>query len=428
MNIEKISIRNFRNFGDEFTLDLNPQFTVIIGINGKGKSTILHALRIASGAYLLGIPEVAKRHILEGEIRRKDFENHLVLQTPTTIKAVGSIDDRRLSKPWQRQIPMGKTKTTSNFEDVGEIRDIAKKKYTLIKEGDSNIDNPVIAYFGTGRLFGSSRNRLGPYIGRQIFKYGYANWFDMQYGTYQYPSWLNSHRFLVSDKKESPETFDAFLEAVRTANPLIKALDFDGQELRLKVKINGDEPESQFMPLSLHSDGIITHTAMVAELAFRCIMLNAHHRRNAVKETRGIVMIDEIDLHLHPTWQRHVVNDLKNAFPKIQFVATTHSPFIVQSLKASELVNLDRTDGLDRDPNKYSIEEVSSREMGIENAQRSETFLEMQKAAKEYFDLIKAGANQGTIAEAKFKLDQLRVKYNDDPAYVAFLESEFPKT
>jgi len=427
MNIEKIIIRNFRNIGDdEVSFNLDPKFTVIIGINGKGKSTILHALRIASGAYLLGIPEVPKRHIWESEIRRKDFQNHLALQTPTIVKAFGSVDNQKLVRPWQRQIPANKIKTTSNTEDVGEIRNIAKRKYELItREGNSETDNPVIAYFGTGRLYGNSRNTLGPYIGRQIFKYGYSNWADMQYGTYQYTSWLNSHPFLVADNKESLETYEAFIEAIRIANPYITALGFDGKELRLKVKMG--ESESEFLPLSLHSDGIITHTAMVAELAFRCIMLNAHHKRDSIKRSLGVVMIDEIDLHLHPNWQRHVVNDLKNAFPSIQFVATTHSPFIVQSLRSSELVNLDQTVGLDSDPNKYSIEDVSSREMGVENVSRSEVFLEMQNAAEEYFRLIKNNSNQKDIAKAKELLDRLRIKFNSDPAYVAFLQSEFPK-
>lgn len=416
MNIEKITIRNFRNIEEETSFQLDRRFTVIIGINGKGKSTILHALRIASGTYLLGIPEVAKRHIWESEIRRRDFQNHLALRTPTIVKAEGRIDDRALSKPWQRQIPQGKTKTTSNAEDVGELRSIAKKKYELITQGDATIDNPVIAYFGTGRLYGSSRNTMGPYIGRQIFKYGYANWFEMQYGTYQYTYWLNSHRFLVSDNKESPETFEAFLQAIRIANPYVTAIDFDGNELRLKVKMGEAEPESQYLPLSLHSDGIITHTAMVAELAFRCIVLNAHHKSDVIKKSRGIVMIDELDLHLHPTWQRHVVEDLKNAFPNIQFVATTHSPFIVQSLASTELINLDKV--TDVNLKELSIDEVSEDVMGIPNRSVENNTDEIYST--QYLQNLSqlTPANKAQIID---QLNDLEVKISD-PAVRAFLK------
>jgi AAA15 family ATPase/GTPase len=82
-----------------------------------------------------------------------------------------------------------------------------------------------------------------------------------------------------------------------------------------------------------------------------------------VIDTPGVVLIDELDLHLHPKWQRHVVTDLKRVFPQIQFVATTHSPFIVQSLASDELINLDRV--VESSPNEMSISEVSEWLMGV---------------------------------------------------------------
>jgi len=420
MRIHNIAITNFRNIEGERTFHLNEGFTVIIGINGKGKSTILHAIRIAAGAYLLGIPEAVKRHIQEGEIRRKHFGSHDAPQTPTIVRAQGSIDEKDLIQSWQRKIPEGKTKTTTNTEDVGEIRAIAKYKYDLItKEGASNIDNPVIAYFGTGRLYGNTRNTLGPFLGRQIFKYGYYNWAEMQYGTYQYPYWLNSHRFLVADKKDIPETYTAFLHAIRTANPYITALDFDGKELRLKVKMADYELESQFLPLSLHSDGIIAHTAMVAELAFRCIMLNAHYKIDAIKQSRGIVMIDELDLHLHPNWQRHVVNDLKAAFPNIQFVATTHSPFIVQSLGNDELINLD----LDTEvsPKDLSLEVVAEEIMNVKSP-FSVSNHAVEEMSLGYFQLLQEAENSPQKESYKTKLETIENAI-DDAGLRAFLKS-----
>ena len=412
MIIDRVTIRNFRNIEDEKIFNLNPNFTIIIGINGKGKSTVLNAIRIAAGTYLLGIPEVPKRHIWENEIRRKEFESHIVLETPTIIRAEGSIDNQQLLRPWQRQIPEGKTKTTSNAEDVGEIRNIAHNKYILItKEGASDIDNPVIAYFGTGRLYGSSRNTLGAFLGRQIFKYGYYSWSEMQYSTYQYSYWLNSHPFLVADNKDSPETYLAFFDAVRAANPYITAIGFDGKELRLRVKMSEDEPESQFLPLSLHSDGIITHTAMIAELAFRCIMLNAHHKINAVKNSKGVVMIDELDLHLHPNWQRHVVADLKKAFPNIQFVATTHSPFIVQSLKSDEIWNLDKS--MDVSPNELKIDTISTEIMGVPSAYSTENE-ELYLKSKNYLNKLEEGKHTEELSKD--------IENISDPAVRAFLE------
>jgi predicted ATP-binding protein involved in virulence len=140
------------------------------------------------------------------------------------------------------------------------------------------------------------------------------------------------------------------------------------------------------------------------------------------------VLIDELDLHLHPNWQKRIVADLKSVFQKIQFVATTHSPFIVQSLRSKELINLDTVKGLDNDPNKYSVEEISESEMGVENVRRSKEFAEMQEKAAQYFQLVKHKASKDEISKVKKMLDELRIKFSNDPAYVALLESEFPKS
>jgi hypothetical protein len=87
---------------------------------------------------------------------------------------------------------------------------------------------------------------------------------------------------------------------------------------------------------------------------------------NAVKETPGVVLIDEIDMHLHPNWQKRIVGDLKRIFPKVQFIATTHSPFVVQSLEADELINLERSS--DVPPQDFEIGEIATAFMGVKTS------------------------------------------------------------
>ncbi len=412
MNIKKISIKNFRNFGEETSFNLNPQLTTIIGINGKGKSSVLTALKIAAGTYLLGIPDAGKRHIDEDEIRLVDFKNHLARRTPTFIKAEGSIDGKNLRNPWKRIIPEGRFKTTAYIEDIGEIRKIALDKYISYQSGPSKVDNPVILFFGTARLYGNARQTLGPYIGREVFKYGYYNWYNMQYGTYNYPNWLKGHKFMVAEKKESPTLYNAFINCIKTANPYIEAIGFDGEELRLKVKIQEDESESPFLPLSLLSDGIRTLTAMVAELAYRCIMLNAHHGIQAITKSRGIVMIDEIDMHIHPIWQRHILKDLKDAFPNIQFVVTTHSPYIVQSLESNELINLDVV--ADATPNEMSLDEVSTQIMQVDSEFSEENMDKFQMTKSVLGKINRAIENSSELSDEISKIS--------DPVLRAFAE------
>lgn len=161
---------------------------------------------------------------------------------------------------------------------------------------------------------------------------------------------------------------------------------------------------------------------LVAEIAYRCVMLNDHLGVNAVVESKGLVMIDEIDMHLHPNWQRQVVNDLKSAFPNIQFIATTHSPFIVQSVKQQELINLDPATAAD--PNTLSLEEVATDIMGVENT-RSEFYQQYFQIAADYFKALESFNGLTTLQEKeslKSKLDEMEESFQQDPTYAAFLK------
>ena len=80
---------------------------------------------------------------------------------------------------------------------------------------------------------------------------------------------------------------------------------------------------------------------MVADIARRACLLNPHLGGAVLEETPGIVLIDELDLHLHPKWQRRIIGDLRRTFPKIQFIATTHSPQLIGQVKPDEILLLD---------------------------------------------------------------------------------------
>jgi predicted ATP-binding protein involved in virulence len=89
------------------------------------------------------------------------------------------------------------------------------------------------------------------------------------------------------------------------------------------------------------SDGQRIMLTLIGDLAKRVIMLNPQLGRDVLQQTPGIVMIDELDLHLHPTWQRRVIHDLKRTFPQIQFVVTTHSPQLIGEALPREIRVLD---------------------------------------------------------------------------------------
>lgn len=432
MKISSLFLKNFRNIVEK-DFHFNTQFTVIIGKNGRGKSTLLHALRVAAGAYFLGIPEVKRRHIQNGEIRVTNT-NIMLEHRPVVVKATGIVGEENIT--WQRRILNESNITTTSISDIGKVKAISQTKYKRMQEEQTDqLDLPVIAYFGTDRVHGVGRNNSNvgksQRVGRQIYKEGYHNWYNMRSSTYQYTKWLQTYDVLNVTGRGYNGNKNLFLETVKTSCPLIEHIQFVGQELWLSVTLNGTT--SDLLPLTLHSDGIITYVEMVAELAYRVLVLNGYKQASAMEETSGIVLIDEIDIHLHPSWQRHVVHDLKTAFPNLQFIVTTHSPFIVQSLMNTELLNLDLTEdysGVENDPMRYSLEEIAVKEMhvgeSLENVERSHEFLEMQKAAAEFFELVEQANNPEAIELARAKLDQLSIRFSHDPIFVAQMTTELP--
>jgi predicted ATP-binding protein involved in virulence len=413
MRIEQLYLKNFRNV-EEQTYALNPHFTVFIGINGRGKSTWLHALRVACGAFLLAIPEAKKRHIDQDDIRQSD--GHFSRKhTPVIVEATGRMESDAESIVWRRRVVGGSSfVTTTSNEDVGAIRDIGKKKYAQMQAGSDNLNLPLLAFFGTSRVHGAGRNHKTRTI-REIFKEGYANWFEMRSATYRYDAWLMTYDVLHKEGKEYDHLKEVFFSTLRLANPYIQKLEFIGTELWLQIAL--DDYSSDFLPIHLHSDGVVSFTELVAELAYRCIVLNGNLGKKAVEKTTGVVMIDELDLHLHPNWQRHVVADLKKAFPSLQFVATTHSPYIVQSLAASELINLDRIS--DVKPSDLSLNEVSVNVMGVEH-DFSALNANQESQSNDYLQLLES-MTQGDLPAIADKLNGIE-KQISDPAVRAFLQ------
>ena len=181
---------------------------------------------------------------------------------------------------------------------------------------------------------------------------------------------------------------------------------------------NGD-----YIRFSDLSDGYRNVIAIAADIAIRMVMLNPHLADNALLMTPGVILIDEIDLHLHPMWQRRIVDDLRRTFPKVQFICTTHSPFIVQSLRSGEeLISLDSE--VISNVNNLPIAEVAEGLMGVSETEYSERYVHMKDTATSYLESL-----QEMPIEPGQRLDDFKERlarkispYADNPAFQAFLE------
>ena len=212
--------------------------------------------------------------------------------------------------------------------------------------------------------------------------------------------------------------FAACEEAVKHFLPGYHNLRQVGEERpQLCIDRNGTT-----IPVRQLSDGERGSLALVLDLTRRLAQANPNFADPA-SEAEAVVLIDELDLHLHPKWQRQIVHNLTEAFPRCQFIATTHSPFVIQALQHGELINLDLEEfGEYADK---SIEDIAENVMGVKVPQKSERYFNMMDAAKKYFCLLRdASGNPAKLAAAEKRLNELSMPFSDDPAFQALLKLE----
>ncbi len=412
MLIEQLNIKNFKGF-EECSFTFNSPFTVIIGNNGSGKTSVLDALAVAVGCYLIPLAGGSKyqRLIHKGEVRIAEHQKSVFEpQLPCEIEAVGKWGK------WKRSVESIKlTNTVKYAKSLTEYsKDVLDRS---VKEDGVNL--PLFAYHGTGRLWAELNDNVS-YATQGSRLEGYDNCFSVKSSSKSFRNWYKTLEKNI-DKKGSEELrgrLETFKKAILTCLEDWDDLYYDFAEDDIVCVRNRDGITSS-IPYRMMSDGYRNMIGMIADIAYRCIKLNPHLGVDALKETEGLVLIDELDLHLHPLWQKGIVSELVTSFPKIQFVATTHSPFIVQSLTSQQLVNLEDVE-LVNEPQDVSLE-TNALYMGVTSS-RSTVFDEKETAAKAFFDILDSFNNtpeDKTRIEDAFN-EYMRL-YSDDPVFVAKL-------
>jgi predicted ATP-binding protein involved in virulence len=421
MRIKKLELHNFRCF-ENYELELADRFTLLIGDNGSGKTAVLDALSYSMSKFLEGFPKVAKiadlrlseddihyEFLLLGQTPIRDRSNY----SPTVIKCKGIVNNKDII--WRVLDPYLFTTEENMLEAI--VTEIITKTETIL---------PVLAYYGTGRLWQKIDNEEIETLSPDSRLVGYRNCLNPASDLKQLFRWFKTQELAALQKKQRRHVLEAVREAIVSMIPDAQRVwwDMDWDEIIIETTIQG---KSQNTPFHLLSDGYRNMIGMVADIAYRMATLNPQLESEAIKQTEGIVLIDEIDLHLHPNWQGIVVERLLNTFPKVQFVASTHSPFIIQSLYHRQdclLWDLDKNQALEID--SKSIEDIAEDQQGVEIPQQSRRFIKMEEAAEEYYRVLKQlpAASEEEKHRLKQKLDELLMPYSDDPAYQAFLKME----
>jgi predicted ATP-binding protein involved in virulence len=425
MRIDSLLLENFKGFRRR-ELTFHPQFNLVVGENGTGKTSLLDALAVAVGSWFLGVSGVDTRHIYPYEVRLQAFPSeagtHWEGQYPCCIEASGSISHERYL--WRRSLngPGGRTTRIG----AAGIKKLAEQATRAVREGQS-INLPLISYYGTGRLWlvpreqGQVKEPPSSLLTKPLSRLdGYKTSVDPRLSVSALTQWVARQSWLSFQQGgQDSQSFQVVRRALLQSIPGAEDLHFDARlgEVILRFA-NGDQ--QPFMNLS---DGQRAMLAVVGDLAQKAATLNPHLGADVLKETEGVVMIDELDLHLHPTWQRHVIEDLRTTFPKIQFICTTHSPFLIQSLRSGEELLM-----LEGQPTAklgdLSIAEIAEGIQGVPDTSVSARYAEMKDTAKNYLQLLEDTTLSPVDKSDAFK-DQLVdtiSPFADNPAFQALLE------
>jgi predicted ATP-binding protein involved in virulence len=354
MNISELQLKNFRCF-KESRFQFHRQFNLLIGENASGKSSLLEGLAVGVGSWFLGIrgydsKTIDKSHVRVAPIAHLDTKQ-LERQYPVSVSCSGMVMSKRIS--WDRELTGVDGSTTRT--GAKSIKELAVDAERRVRRGEA-VDLPLIAYYGTKRLWVNpkevekamdSGSKQG---GERLDGYFFST--DDRIHVKGILAWLRKQRYQSLESSRDSAAFTAVKRAIVACSEGCRTAEYSVKEETLMLEFAGRES----LPFHLLSDGQRSMIAMLADIALKAVTLNPHLGDLAPSTTSGVVLIDEIDMHLHPRWQRKVVKSLKNAFPKLQFFATTHSPQVIRETPHDEIMVLKPDGSWDRPPQSIGLD------------------------------------------------------------------------
>lgn len=436
MKIDKIEIINFKIFDEtEFTFD--EHFNLIIGINGSGKTSLLRALAISlagwANAYIKS--ENNLRPIKDDEVREIQKDGRFDKTKESLIKSTGKaviIDDyenkKNIDIVWKRKRTEENKDTkiycsvkyelSPTWYSYANFSNLGRSTLKYIEKGN-DFDLPLIAFYECDRLWlVEDKLNIEDVAKVQYSRFTpYTDCFHTGANHTAIGEWLLKYELVKLQQKKETPVLDAIKNAARNALEHCTDISFDFEEGRVIVDL-----EDRSIPFEHLSDGQRTILGLFCDIARRAAILNPHFEGEANEKTKGVVLIDELDLHLHPKWQMNIIDNLQKTFPNIQFICTTHSPILLRSIEKEKIIILENgkqskleffTKGRDINSILYDLMGVPKRTKAYEEkVDNLFGFLEdenIEKAEESLTELKKDyGEKDSVVQEAQILLDMIK--------------------
>lgn len=401
--LDAVEVWNFRSIA-HLDLPLHPRLNLFLGDNAHGKTTVLDAISCCLVPILKRLPNVDGFNLRSTDIRRTADSTSpgIVLRARTRAgvewdddlardKAAGTATELKATLPRRR-----------DRQDLHAALDTA---ITQVQRGVEGATLPVVVYYGVDRAVTDLGGKAGaPAIDSRAMRFqALAGALEAGSRATGFSDWFYRMQFeeLTAQSERGDLTWrhpelDAVRTAIIAAIPSAKALRMVGRPPQLVVDWTGPEERVETLPFAQMSGGYRTMLAMVGDIARRMVQANPH----LGTRSEAIILIDEVDLHLHPKWQLQVVPSLLAAFPNAQFILTTHSEQVISTVEPESVFVLKRdATGLqvERPSSTFgaTADRISRQVMGVPGRPPG-----TQRDLDLYWDLIESDRGEGDEARA----------------------------
>ncbi len=418
MYIQTLEMKNFKSF-ENIQLEFHPELTVLVGNNGSGKTSILEGASIALSTMFIHMNELSGLNIEKGQVHLKTFPMGSTFdvqpQYPVVLKAKAMVQCKEMV--WERSLNSAKGRTT--YGQAIDMIEMGAAFQKALQDGKTGLILPLLAYYSTSRLRRSDNRPKG---GSQSSRSN--GYIDCMSGTANIKlmmDWFSKMTVKKYQNQESDSGEILELEAVYSAMEACFQRVTGSKEVKIQYNLDIKDLEVFYqdsskemirIPLNQLSDGYRGTISLVADIAYRMAVLNPQLFGNVCRETGGIVLIDEVDLHLHPIWQQRILGDLRDIFPKIQFIVTTHAPSVLNTVKCENIVLLEQGKVLEPAGEVYGRDTNTIISCLMNSNERPKDVKELFQKFYQYID-------GGDAATAEETLNQLKETIGEDDPEIA---------